>query len=225
MTQFKRTISANRERASEVYAILNGVYPDAECSLDHENPLQLMVATILSAQCTDVRVNVVTKSLFEEFRSVEDYATKPRALLEKQIQACGFYRQKAKNIISACKKIIEKHGGEVPRTLDELTELDGVGRKTANVILGTCFNTPGVVVDTHCRRLTNRLGFTRNQDPTKIEFDLMKIWEKEHWTLFSHYMVFHGRAVCNARAPQCSSCPIRALCPYPETREGKKVAR
>lgn len=225
MPRFKLTQGANRERARLVYDRLDAAYPEAKCSLDHVDPLQLMVATVLSAQCTDVRVNVVTKTLFKEYKTVRDYVEKPREQLEKHIQSCGFYRQKAKNIISACRVIIEKHRGEVPGTLEELVELDGVGRKTANVILGTCFNVPGVVVDTHCRRLSNRLGFTRQQDPAKIEQDLMKIWDKENWSLFSHFMVFHGRAVCAARAPKCSICPINDLCPFPETREGKRIAQ
>ena len=223
--KFTLTQTANRERALVVYDILRTTYPDAECSLDHRTPLQLMVSTILSAQCTDERVNKVTKKLFREFPTVHEYAKRPRKDLEKIIQSCGFYRQKAKNIASACKRIIEKHGGEVPGTLDELIALDGVGRKTANVILGTAFDTPGVVVDTHCKRITKRLGFTRNHDPEKVERDLMKIWLHSAWSLYSHLMVFHGRAVCVARAPACSRCPVHEHCPFPETREGKKIAR
>lgn len=225
MAKFRLTQQANRERALLLFEKLNAAYPDAECSLDHANPLELMVATILSAQCTDLRVNVVTKELFAKFQSPIDYVSKPRKELEDVIHSCGFYRSKAKNIARACQTILEEHDGEVPRTLDELVRLAGVGRKTANVILGTCFDTPGVVVDTHCGRIARRLGFTKNEDPTKVEFDLMKIWTREHWSLFSHFMVFHGRAVCESRSPKCSECTLRELCPFPETRDGKRVAR
>ena len=225
MPKFKLTQAANRQRAGQVYEKLAAAYPDAQCSLDHRDPLQLLVSTILSAQCTDVRVNVVTKSLFKKFKTAKDYAEKPVAELEKIIQSCGFYRMKAKNIAAACRKIIERHDGKVPDTLDELLELDGVGRKTANVIRGTCFDTPGVVVDTHCCRLARRLRFTREDDPVKVEFGLMKLWRRETWSLFSHLFVFHGRAVCHSRAPLCSQCPLNELCPFPTSREGKKIAK
>ncbi len=209
----RESFAARRKRALEVYERLVATYPEAKCSLDHRNPLELMVATILSAQCTDARVNIVTKTLFKEFKTARDYAEKPREILEKHIQSCGFYRQKAKHIANACKVIVDTHGGKVPGTIGELTKLDGVGRKTANVILGTCFDTPGVVVDTHCKRLANRLGFTKQQDPTKIEHDLMKLWPREVWSLFSHLMVFHGRGACVARTPRCGECPVSGLCP------------
>ena len=218
-TKFKLTQSANRERAKEVFALLDEEYPDAECSLDHKEPLQLLVATMLSAQCTDDRVNKVTPALFKRFVTPQDYVDDP-ATVERMIQSCGFYRNKARNIVSACRYMIDHYGGKVPRTLDALLALAGVGRKTANVILGTCFDTPGVVVDTHCGRITRRLGFTRNTDPTKVEQDLMKIWNPSDWSIFSHFMVFHGRAICQSRAPQCSRCPLRERCPFPETREG-----
>ncbi len=222
---FKTSLKAKKERALEVYSVLRTMYPDAECSLDHADALQLMVATILSAQCTDARVNMVTPALFERYKTAFDYADSSRKELEGFIKTCGFYRQKAKNIQSACARIVAEHGGEVPDTLEELVALDGVGRKTANVILGTCFNTPGVVVDTHCKRVTRRLGFTKEEDPVKIERDLMKIWPHETWSLYSHMMVFHGRALCIARAPRCSECDVRSLCPFPTTREGVKIAR
>ncbi len=225
MAKFKQTVVATKERALAVFEILKSTYPDAQCSLRHTDPLELMVATILSAQCTDERVNIVTKDLFREYRSPQDYVEKPRKQLETMVQSCGFYRQKAKHIVNACQRIIDEHGGEVPRTLEELTKLDGVGRKTANVILGTSFDTPVVVVDTHCRRVSQRLGYTRNDDPTKIEHDLMRIWPRETWSLYSHLMVFHGRAICVARGPKCSVCPVRELCPFPDTREGKKIAK
>jgi endonuclease III len=225
MPKFKLTIGANRERAKEVFARLDDEYPDAECSLDHSNPLELIVATILSAQCTDARVNKITPALFAEFQSAKDYAEKPLDHLKKFIQSCGFYHNKAKNIQAAGRLMQEKHGGEVPQTLDELVELPGVGRKTANVVLGTCFGTPGVVVDTHCGRIARRLGFTRNTDPVKVERDLMKIWEHKNWSLFSHFMVFHGRAVCQSRTPSCSKCTLADLCPFSETREGRKICK
>lgn len=199
MAKIPLTIGANRERAKQVFALLDVAYPDAECSLDHTNPLELMVATILSAQCTDARVNKVTPALFKAYKTAADYAETPIETLKTFIQTCGFYHNKAKNIQSAARKLVAKHGGEVPRTLDELVELAGVGRKTANVVLGTCFDTPGVVVDTHCGRIARRLGFTKNTDPVKVEKDLMKIWEPKHWSLFSHFMVFHGREVCQSR--------------------------
>lgn len=223
--KFKQTLAAKRERARIVYDILRETYPDAKCSLNHRTPLQLMVATILSAQCTDDRVNIVTKDLFREFKTPRDYVEKPRKKLETMIQSCGFYRQKAKSIVNACQKIIDEYDGKVPDTLEDLVKLDGVGRKTANVILGTCFDTPGVIVDTHCKRLSRRLGFTKHEDPTKIEFDLMKILPEETWTMYSHLTIYHGRAICQARAPRCSECPVREYCPFPDTREGKKIAR
>ena len=225
MPTLKLTQTANRERAKRVLERLREAYPDARCSLDFSTPLELLVATILAAQCTDARVNIVTKDLFRKYQCAKDYVNVPQEELEKDIQTCGFYRNKAKSIQKACASIIEQHGGAVPGTMEELVALDGVGRKTANVILGECFGGQGVIVDTHCGRISKRLGFTRNTDPVKIEKDLMKVWPPNHWTLFSHLMVFHGRATCIARAPRCSQCPVRDLCPFPETREGKKIAR
>lgn len=225
MAKFKLTQAANRERAKKVFEALRAEYPDAKCSLDHRTPLELMVATILSAQCTDERVNIVTKSLFKKYKTPEDYVKRPATELEKDIQTCGFYRAKTKNIRGACQKLIDEHGGKVPDTLDALVKLPGVGRKTANVILGTAYDTPGVVVDTHCGRISRRLGFTKHTDPVKVEQDLMKIWEREHWSLFSHLFVYHGRACCTARSPACSRCPLRQWCPFPDTREGQKVSR
>ncbi|MBM3290512.1 MAG: endonuclease III [Candidatus Hydrogenedentes bacterium] len=219
------TQSANRERAGRVLEILRAHYPDAACSLDYKDPLQLLVSTILAAQCTDERVNIVTKTLFKKFKKPQDYLDVPVEELENAIHSCGFYRQKAKSIRNACAKIIERYGGKVPGTMDELLTLDGVGRKTANVVLGSCFGVPGVIVDTHCTRLANRLGFTKSDDPKTIERDLMKILPRPDWTIFSHCMVFHGRAVCNARAPLCSQCPVRAHCPFPATPQGKKSAK
>lgn len=216
---------ARQQRAREVYDRLFAHYPDATCSLDYRRPLELLVATILAAQCTDARVNIVTKDLFKKYKTCQDYVDVPATQLEKEIQTCGFFRQKTKSIQNTCRAILDDFGGKVPGTMEELTRLPGVGRKTANVILGQCFNVPGVIVDTHCRRVTNRLAFTKNDDPTKIEQDLMKVWDREHWTMYSHLMVFHGRAICVARGPKCSQCPVRELCPFPDTKEGKKIAK
>ncbi len=221
----KETLAATRARAKRVFDRLTKAYPGAECSLDHVDPLELLVATILSAQCTDERVNKTTPALFKRFKTAEDFAEAPQKELEKYIQSCGFYKNKAKNIIGACKQIVEQHGGEVPRTLEELVRLPGVGRKTANVVLGTLFGVPGVVVDTHCGRLARRLAFTKHEDPVKVEHGLMKVWPEEIWSLFSHLLVYHGRAVCFARSPKCSACPVRELCPFPATRDGKKIAK
>ena len=195
------------------------------CSLTHRTPLQLLIATILSAQCTDDRVNIVTPPLFKRFKTVEDFANASPSELEKYVQTCGFYRQKAKNIRGTCEKIIERHGGKVPQTQEELTKLDGVGRKTANVVLGECFGVPGVVVDTHCGRICRRLGLTREEDPTKVEFDMMKVWPEEDWTRNSHTTIYHGRATCQSRSPKCSECILNDICPFPHTREGKKIAK
>lgn len=216
---------AERERAAKVLKRLHKRYPDATCSLDFKEPLQLLVATILAAQCTDERVNMVTKSLFKKYKKPQDYLKAPDGELEEAIHSCGFYRQKAKSIRNACRKIVEQFGGKVPGTMKELLTLDGVGRKTANVILGECFGVPGVIVDTHCTRLTNRLGFTKSDDPKKIEHDIMKLVPQSDWNIFSHCMVFHGRAICMARAPMCSQCPINDLCPFPASPQGKKIAR
>jgi endonuclease III len=224
MAAMKLTRAANRERVVEVLKRLREGYPDARCSLDHENPLQLLVATILAAQCTDERVNMVTKSLFSVYRTALDYAECSQEDLEGAIRTCGFFRQKAKHIRKTCGSIADRFAGEVPGSMDDLLELDGVGRKTANVILGECFAPEGVVVDTHCRRLAQRLGFTRHDDPAKIERDLMAILPREDWRIFSHCLVFHGRAVCNARKPDCGRCALNEVCPYPH-RAGPRKKR
>jgi endonuclease-3 len=219
-----KKLTATRERSKKIFKILAKTYPDAKCSLDHVDPLELLVATILSAQCTDERVNKTTPALFKKYKSAKDYATAKPEELQKYIQSCGFYQMKAKNIMGAAKIIVEEHGGKVPGTLEELVKLPGVGRKTANVILGTVYDTPGVVVDTHCGRVSRRLGLTKNEDATKVEQDLMKVWPQTEWSINSHLLVFHGRNICISRAPMCSKCPVRAMCPFPETREGKKIA-
>ncbi|MFO7775972.1 MAG: endonuclease III [Candidatus Hydrogenedentota bacterium] len=225
MAAIKLTQKANKERVREIIQRLAEAYPDARCSLDFETPLELLVAAILSAQCTDERVNVVTKELFKRFKTAQDYLDAPDGELENLIRTCGFYRNKAKSIKKACATLVERFGGEIPGTMEELLQLDGVGRKTANVLLGECFGVPGIIVDTHCKRVTHRLGLTKNTDPVKIERDLMKIVPKEDWTMFSHYMVFHGRRTCHARKPKCDSCPIADLCPFPTSRDGRKAAK
>jgi endonuclease-3 len=197
-----------------VLALLERHYPDARCSLDFTTPLELLVATILSAQCTDERVNKVTPALFAKYRTAAAYAAAAPAALEEEIRSTGFYHNKAKSIRGAAAAIVERHGGEVPRTLEELTALPGVGRKTANVILGNAFGIPGVVVDTHVGRVAARLGLTRATDPVKAEFDLMALVPRELWTVFSHRMIAHGRAVCRAPQPRCADCFFdAALCP------------
>jgi endonuclease-3 len=181
--------------------------------LHFQNPLQLLVATILSAQCTDVRVNLVTPALFARYPDAASYATADQKELETYIQSTGFFRNKARNIIACCRQLMEKHGGKVPATMEELNPLPGVGRKTANVILGNAFSTPGITVDTHVGRLSRRLGLTTETDPEKVERDLMAIIPKQHWTMFSHRMIFHGRQVCFARKPNCAECALRKFCP------------
>jgi endonuclease-3 len=201
------------ERVAAILEILARTYPDARTALNHENPLQLLIATILSAQCTDARVNMVTPALFRRYPDAASLASADRAELEEMIRSTGFYRNKAKSIQTCCADIVAKYGGEVPRTLEELTALPGVGRKTANVVLGNAFDTPGLVVDTHVQRLAFRLGLTRETDPVKIEFALMDVIPRERWSLFSHWLILHGRSVCIARKPRCSVCPLFAHCP------------
>ena len=201
-------------RAAAVVEALPRIYPDAHCELDFENPLQLLVATILSAQCTDKRVNIVTKELFRVCRTARDYAEIEPAKLEKLVQTTGFFRAKAYNIRMCCTALVAKHGGEVPQTMGELTALAGVGRKTANVVLGNVFGlSEGVVVDTHVQRLSTRLGLTKQKTPEKIERDLIKLIPRELWTLFSHWLIWHGRRRCYARKPDCTNCELRTLCP------------
>jgi endonuclease-3 len=194
-------------------ATLRRLYPDAKCSLNFRTPLELLVATILSAQCTDERVNQVTPALFARFRTAQDYAQADPKELESYIRPTGFYRAKARNIIACCKALVERYGGELPRTLEELTQLPGVGRKTANVVLGTIWGVPGIVVDTHVRRLARRMGLTRHTDPDKIERDLMELIPREEWIAFGHRMIYHGRQVCLARNPKCDICALNSFCP------------
>ena len=206
--------SSTPERVKKILRGLARSYGDAHCALVHSNALQLLVATILSAQCTDHRVNIVTKELFRKYRTAKDFADADPAELEQDVRSTGFYRNKAKSIRGAARLLVEKHHGEVPDTMDALLELPGVARKTANVVLGTWFKkTEGVVVDTHVHRITRRLQLTREDDPKKIERDLMKLLPKEEWTSFSHRLIWHGRRICAARKAKCGECPIAEACP------------
>jgi endonuclease-3 len=202
------------ERAKAIVGALAEVYPDAHCELDFDDPLQLLVATILSAQCTDKRVNIVTKTLFQRCRSASDFAEIRQEELEDLIRTTGFFRNKAKNIRAAAKDIVARHGEKVPGTMEALTALAGVGRKTANVVLGNAFGkNEGIVVDTHVTRLSRRFKLTSHTDPAKIEQDLIKVIPRNHWTDFSHWLIWHGRRRCYARKPDCANCEIQTLCP------------
>jgi endonuclease-3 len=203
-----------RRKVKEIIKILTKEIPDSRIALKFSNPLELLIATILSAQCTDVKVNQVTADLFKKYRSAKDYAESNLRKLEDEIRPTGFYRNKAKSIQKCCQELVKRFGGDVPRTLEELVTLPGVGRKTANVILGNTFGIPGIVVDTHVSRVSQRIGLTKNDDPVKIEFDLMEIVPKEEWTHFSNLLVWHGRRTCVARKPLCGICPIRKWCDY-----------
>ena len=210
----RETATARQERTEKILGALKRAYPDAHCELNFASPLQLLVATILSAQCTDKRVNLVTAELFRKYRSAADFARADLAELEQDIKTTGFFRNKAKNIKACCAALVQNHGGDVPRTMEELTALSGVGRKTANVVLGNAFGiNVGVVVDTHVSRLANRLGLTRQTDAEKIEQELMPLVPREQWTLFSHWLIWHGRRRCAARQPDCAACEIARLCP------------
>jgi endonuclease III len=204
--------------AFEVFARLRKAHPDAHCELDHETPLQLLMATILSAQCTDKRVNMVTPLLFRTYPTAQSLADADQAELEEIIRSTGFFRNKAKSLIALGKALIERYGGEVPSSMEELVELPGVGRKTANVILGNAFNrNEGVVVDTHVGRLSLRLGLSRQKDPVKVEQDLMPLFPREEWAMLAHVLIFHGRRVCDARTPKCDVCSLNEICPSSTT--------
>jgi endonuclease-3 len=203
-----------QERATALVEAFGKVYPEAHCELDFSNPLELIVATILSAQCTDKRVNMVTPVLFKKYRTARAYAGTPQEVLEREIQSTGFFRSKAASLRAMAADLVAKHGGKVPATMEELTALRGVGRKTANVVLGNAFDiNDGVVVDTHVQRLSRRLGLTKHTGPEKIEADLMKLIPREKWTLFSHWLIWHGRRRCQARKPDCDGCEVQHLCP------------
>lgn len=202
-----------KETVIRVLDILEQEYPDARVTLDFKTPLQLLIATILAAQCTDERVNRVTPALFKNYRTAEDFSRAAPKKLEDEIRSTGFFRNKAKSIIECCRKIAGEFKGQVPRTLEELVSLPGVGRKTANIILGSAFGGQAVAVDTHVKRVTRRLGWARAEDPDKIEFELREVMPEERWTLSCHRLVFHGRRVCTAKNPQCAVCPVEKLCP------------
>jgi endonuclease III len=210
----KKTVPPLQERADLIYKRLNKEYPDAHCELDHGNPLQLLMATILSAQCTDKRVNLVTPDLFRKYPDANDLAVANPYEVEDLIRTTGFFRNKTKSLIGMASAVVERHRGEIPNTMEELTKLPGVGRKTANVILGNAFGiNEGVVVDTHVGRLSLRLGLTRQTDPVKVELQLMKLFPKKVWAKLSHLLIFHGRRVCLARAPKCEMCVLSDICP------------
>ena len=210
----KESSPGRRARCAEIISRLRHAYPDARCSLDYTNPLELLVATVLSAQCTDKRVNIVTKTLFKKYRTAADYAQAPPGELEADIRSTGFYRNKAKSLRACCADLVAKHRSQVPDTLESLTSLHGIGRKTANVILGNAFaKAEGIVVDTHVSRLTQRMGLTRQKTPEKIEQDLMTVVPRKDWIDFAHLLIFHGRRRCMARNPDCAHCEVNRLCP------------
>lgn len=204
----------NKQRVNRILDELRRTYPEAHCELNFSNPLELLIATILSAQCTDKQVNIVTEALFKKYQTAEDYAHADLAELENDIRRIGLFRNKAKNIKACCAQLVEKHHGAVPREMESLVALPGVGRKTGNVVLGNAFDIhEGVVVDTHVARLTQRLGFTKETTPEKIEAKMMELIPRKDWTLFSHWIIWHGRRRCFARGPQCLECEVRELCP------------
>ncbi len=209
-----RDIVALKKKVSKVSKKLFETYPEATCSLDYQEPLQLLIATILAAQCTDRRVNIVTKELFQKYEGIEDFANANIEELEQDIKSTGFYRNKAKNIIACCNKLIREHDGKVPDNMEDLTALPGVGRKTANVILSNIYDIPGVIVDTHCIRLSNRIGLSEQENPVRLEKELMEIIPRKDWAKFSNNLVYHGRAICDARKPKCELCPISRDCKY-----------
>ena len=201
------------ERAVNVLDILEKEYPDARVTLNFKDPLQLLIATILAAQCTDERVNLVTKDLFKKYRRAADFAAADLRTLEGEIRSTGFYHNKAKSILAGCRMIVDQFNGQVPRTLGELISLPGVGRKTANIILSNAYGQQAIAVDTHVKRVTHRLGWAKPDDPDKIEFELLEVIPRERWTMACHQLVFHGRRVCMAKNPQCPTCPVNHLCP------------
>ena len=212
--------------AAKIVKRLKAEYPDAECALTHRTPLELTIATILSAQCTDARVNIVTQDLFKQYQSAQDFAAAPVSDLEKAVQSTGFFRNKARNIKACCQQLVDQHGGKIPQDMDQLVELPGIGRKTANVVLGTAFGLPtGVVVDTHVTRLSNRLGLTTHSDAVKIERDLIALLPKSEWIDFSHRMIHHGRRVCVARKPRCEQCVLNDICPRVGVQDARSVLK
>jgi endonuclease-3 len=215
-----------KRHAARIVRRLKAAYPDVHCALNFSSPFELLIATILSAQCTDARVNIVTKDLFKRFPNPAAYATAKRADLERAIQSTGFFRNKAKSIATCCERLVADYDSQVPKDLETLVKLPGVGRKTANVVLGTAYGIPtGVVVDTHVTRLGNRLGLTKHTDAVKIERDLMELIPKREWIDFSHRLIAHGRQICVARKPKCDVCPLESLCPKIGVSDGKAAAR
>ena len=213
-----------KERIENILKLLDERYgTDIICYLDHENAWQLLIATILSAQCTDARVNVVTKDLFRKYPGVEYFARADLKELEQDIRSTGFYHNKAKNIIACCQDLVEKFGGEVPESIEDLTSLAGVGRKTANVIRGNIYNEPSIVVDTHVKRISNRLGLTKEEDLVKVEYDLMKVLPKDHWILYNLQIIALGREICKAPTAKCDACFLTEFCPYYKKNSGKKT--
>jgi endonuclease-3 len=202
------------DKIKYILPALDRLYPQAHTALSFRNPLEMLVATILSAQCTDKKVNEVTRTLFNKYRNARDFAEIPLGELEADIRPTGFFHNKAKSIKNCCAELLKRHQGQVPRTMEELTALPGIGRKTANVVLGSAFGIPGLVVDTHVGRIVQRLGLTKEKDPVKIEFALMPLIPQEKWILFSHQLIDHGRSLCPARAPRCPECPLREACDY-----------
>lgn len=209
----RESIKKKSERAEKIFEVFGKVYDDADCTLEYKTALELLIATQLAAQCTDARVNMVTPALFAKYPDVCAFANADELELREDIRSTGFFRNKAKNIIGCCRMLIDDFGGEVPNNMDDLLKLPGVGRKTANLVLGDFFGIPGVVVDTHATRLSNRMGLTNQKDPYKIELDLQKLLPPKDWADFCHCLVYHGRAYCTARAPKCDACPIEHLCP------------
>ena len=217
----RETQAELRKRVESILALLASTYPEAHCELQFRNPLELLIATVLSAQCTDKQVNIVTADLFEKYKTPSDYAGADPDVLEQDLRRIGLFRNKARNIRAACQALLDHHAGEVPRTLAELVALDGVGRKTANVVLGNAFGIEeGVVVDTHVARLTSRLGISRETDPVKIESRWMTLVPRDRWSILSHWLIWHGRRRCGARAPDCAGCEIRHLCPSAKDASG-----
>lgn len=213
----KESKRSRRERAQAINGVLARAWPEAKCALNFENPYQLLAATILSAQCTDERVNMVTPSLFQRCPGPQSLAGIDQEELEALVRTTGFFRNKAKNLKGMAKGLLELYGGSVPQTMEELRPLPGVGRKTANVVLGNCFNTPGLTIDTHMQRVNRRLGLTKAENPEKIEKDLMELVPQPEWTNYSHRVIFHGRYICQARRPQCERCPVTEYCRYYQT--------
>ena len=211
--KFKIDTKEAAERVRKIYPVLKKTYPEAKIALNFATPLELLIATILSAQCTDVRVNIVTKDLFKKYRSAAEWADADLKQIQEDIKSTGFFRNKSTSIKNGCRKIVEEFGGKVPGTMEELLEIPGVGRKTANVILGNAFGVPGIACDTHVIRLSRRLQLSENSDAVKLEFDLYEIVPKKNWTMFGHLLIWHGRNICVARKPDCPSCPIAKYCP------------